>query len=91
MRGCNEYIMCELLAEKGRYSMVKNQLPRDCGSGGIWAVNVKKKQGVFMPNMIHCDFDIEKNAVIIYPQQGYANIYQGSTNATPSISEVELP
>ncbi len=32
-----------------------------------------------------------KNAVIIYPPQEYANIYQGSTNATPSISEVELP
>lgn len=41
--------------------------------------------------MTNCDFDIEKNAVVIYPQQGYANIYHGSTNATPSISEVELP
>ncbi|MCX2588839.1 hypothetical protein OQ435_11740 [Proteus penneri] len=89
--GCNEYIMCELLAEKGRYSVVKTQLPRDCESGGIWVVNAKKKQAVFMPNMTNCNFDIEKNAVVIYPQQGYANIYQGSTNATPSISEVELP
>ncbi|MEQ5207569.1 hypothetical protein AAD041_01775 [Proteus mirabilis] len=89
--GCDESISCELLAENGRYSVVQTQLGRDCESGGIWVVNVKKKQAVLMPNMTNCDFDIEKNAVIIYPQQGYANIYQGSTNATPSISEVELP
>ncbi|EPL4466116.1 hypothetical protein MC862_002244 [Proteus mirabilis] len=52
--------MCELLAEKGRYSVVKTQLPRDCESGGIWVVNAKNKQAVFMPNMTNCDFDIEK-------------------------------
>ncbi|MBJ2110609.1 MULTISPECIES: hypothetical protein [Proteus] len=89
--GCNESISCELLAEEGRYSVVQTQLGRDCESGGIWVVNAKNKQAVFMPKMTNCDFDIEKNAVVIYPQQGYANIYQGSTNATPSISEVELP
>lgn len=89
--GCSEYMNCEVLAEEGRYQVIQTQAGRDCGSGGIWAANLKSGRTVLMPGITNCDFDSTKNAVVIYPKNGFATIYQGENNATPELSTVELP
>ncbi|MBE0131175.1 hypothetical protein [Citrobacter amalonaticus] len=89
--GCSEYMNCEVLAEEGRYQVIQTQAGRDCESGGIWAVNLKSGRAVLMPGITNCDFDSTKNAVVIYPKNGFATIYQGANNATPELSTVELP
>ncbi|MEO3991381.1 hypothetical protein [Pseudocitrobacter cyperus] len=89
--GCSEYMNCEVLAEEGRYQVIQTQAGRDCESGGIWAANLKSGRTVLMPDITNCDFDSTKNAVVIYPKNGFATIYQGENNATPELSTVELP
>lgn len=89
--GCSEYMNCEVLAEEGRYQVIQTQAGRDCESGGIWAANLKSGRTVLMPGITNCDFDSMKNAVVIYPKNGFATIYQGENNATPELSTVELP
>ncbi|HII2217026.1 TPA: hypothetical protein ACYZ0L_003271 [Escherichia coli] len=89
--GCGEYMNCEILAEEGAYRVIQTQSGRDCESGGIWAASIKSGKAVLMPGLTNCNFDSGKNAVVIYPQNGFATVYKGENNATPELATVELP
>ncbi|WP_312629038.1 hypothetical protein [Scandinavium sp.] len=80
-----------VLANEGRYSVIQTQYGRDCMTGGIWVTNLKTGRAVEMPGITNCDFDSEKNAVVIYPQNGLATIYKGGNNTTPELATAELP
>ncbi|MEQ5635557.1 hypothetical protein ABN337_21480 [Providencia manganoxydans] len=94
LEGCNEYIDCAVLAEKGRYSVIQTRpMPRDCEAGGLWIVNTKKKLAKFIPNISNCDIeeeeDLDKYLIDIAPVNGFVFITKdyGKTE----ISSVELP
>jgi len=89
--GCSEFMSCEVLAEEGSYRVIQTQAGRDCDSGGIWVASVKSGKAVLVPGITNCDFDSEKNAVVIYPQNGLATIYKGENNTTPELATAELP
>ncbi|MGI3477142.1 hypothetical protein ACRU1U_19845 [Providencia stuartii] len=94
LEGCNEYIDCAVLAEKGRYSVIQTRpMPRDCEAGRLWIVNIKKKLAKFIPDISNCDIeeekDLDKYLIDIAPVNGFVFITkdQGKTE----ISSVELP
>ncbi|MGL5951724.1 MAG: hypothetical protein ACRCZ3_01050 [Providencia rustigianii] len=94
LEGCNEYIDCAVLAEKGRYSVIQTRpMPRDCEAGGLWIVNTKKKLAKFIPNISNCDIeeeeDLDKYLIDIAPVNGVVSITKDYGKI--EISNVELP
>lgn len=97
LEGCNEYIDCAVLAEKGRYSVIQTRpMPRDCEAGGLWIVNTKKKLANFIPNISNCDIvtgdyelDIGDYSIDIAPVNGF--VFITKDHGKTEISSVELP
>ncbi|EDU61055.1 MULTISPECIES: hypothetical protein [Providencia] len=97
LEGCDEYIECNVIEEKGRYLVIQTRpLPRDCMSGGLYIVNTKKKLANFIPNISNCDIvtddyelDLGDYSIDIAPVNGF--VFITKDHGKTEISSVELP